>query len=308
MKQLKSILLMAILFSLGGNTAMQAQQDSQYTQYMYNTVIINPAYAGSREKLSLTNLYRAQWVGLEGAPTTINLALDSPIGAGLGLGINVLNDRIGPSDESNLAANLSYYIVLNDVYNLYFGIRGSVNLLNVDLNKLNIEYTQDPDLINIDNKLSPNVGAGLYLQSENSYLGISVPNFLETTHYKDSQTSIAKEKQHFYLMAGYVFDLSYNFKFKPAAMVKILTSSPTQVDLSANFLYNEKFTFGLGYRLGTAMSALAGFQVSDKILIGYAYDQNTSNLGQYTSGSHELLLRFDLANYRKTNRSSFRFF
>lgn len=308
MKQLKSILLMAILFSLGGNTAMQAQQDSQYTQYMYNTVMFNPAYAGSREKLSLTNLYRAQWVGLEGAPTTINLTLDSPIGSGLGLGINVLNDKIGPATESNFSTNISYYITLNDVYNLYFGIRGSINLLNVDLNKLNIEYTQDPSLVNIDNKLSPNVGAGIYLQSENSYLGISVPNFLETTHYKDSQISIAKEKQHFYLIAGYVFDLPHNFKFKPAAMVKMLTSSPTQVDLSANFLYNKKFTIGLGYQLGTAMSVLAGFQVSDRILIGYAYDQNTSSLGQYTSGSHELLLRFDLANYTKTNKSSFRFF
>jgi type IX secretion system PorP/SprF family membrane protein len=309
MKQFKNITIMVLFFFLIGNTGIQAQQDSQYTQYMYNTVMFNPAYAGSREKLSVTSLYRAQWIGLEGAPKTINFGIESPLGSGIGLAINIINDKIGPSNQTNAAANLSYYIGLGENYKLYFGIRGAVSLLNVDFTKLNIENTQDPALAaNIDNRFSPNIGAGLYLQSDNAYLGISIPSFLETKYYKDSQTSMAKEKQHIYFMTGYVFDLSYNLKLKPAALVKVVTSSPTQVDLSANFLYNEKFTLGIGYRLNTAVSALAAFQVYDKILIGYAYDRNTSRLGQYASGSHELFLQFDLNNYTKTNRANFRFF
>ncbi|MEZ0184718.1 type IX secretion system membrane protein PorP/SprF [Flavobacterium oncorhynchi] len=301
--------IIALFFFFGVCATLQAQQESLYTQYMYNTGMFNPAYAGSKKNLSITGAYRAQWVGIEGAPATINVSLDSPVAERVGLGLNILNDKIGPSSQSDIAANLSYYIPVGEEYTLYFGLRGAVELLNIDFTKLNSEVPQDRSLVNIDNRISPNAGVGVYFESDYSYLGVSVPSLLQTSYYKSSETSMAKEKQHFYFMAGYVFELSYNLKFKPAALVKVVSSSPTQIDLSANFLFNEKFTIGAGYRFdASVISGMAAFQVSDKILVGYAYDHNSSVLGRFTSGSHELFLQFTIINFTKTHRANFRFF
>ncbi|MFH6964680.1 type IX secretion system membrane protein PorP/SprF [Flavobacterium plurextorum] len=275
---------------------MSAQQDAQYTQYMYNPTVINPAYAGSRDVMSIFGLYRTQWVGLEGAPKTGTLSMHTPIeNSRVGLGLSLVNDRIGPSDDTTLAADISYTIDVSYQYKLAFGVKGSANLINVDYTKLDIYDPSDPRYQqNIDNKFSPNVGAGVYLYSDNTYVGLSAPALLETSHYNGMSTYVAKEKIHYYFMAGHVFDLDYNLKFKPSALVKMTEGAPLQVDLSANFLFNEKFTAGVAYRWSAALSALVGFQVSDGLFIGYAYDAETTKLANYNSGSHEIFLRFEL--------------
>lgn len=290
-----------------------AQQDAQYTQYMYNTTVVNPAYAGSRETLSIFGLHRAQWVGLEGAPSTNNISINSPIGRNVGLGLTVVNDKIGPADENNIAVDFSYSIAISENYKLSFGLKGSANILNVDFTKLNIYNPADPRFQdNISNRFSPNVGAGIYLHSENSYLGLSAPYLLESKHFdgtaNNSATSfIASEKKHYYLIAGRVFDVNDNLQFKPSLLTKMVQGAPLQVDLSGNFLINKKFNAGLAYRLSASFSALAGFQVSDSWFIGYAYDRETTKLANYNSGSHELFLRFELVK-RNVKIISPRFF
>lgn len=274
-----------------------AQQDSQYTQYMYNTVNINPAYAGSRDVLSIFGLHRTQWVGLDGAPTTNSFAAHSPINdSNVGLGLSFVNDRIGPSDENSISVDFSYTVPTSDRFKLSFGLKGTANLLNVDYTKLNI---YDPSDIrfqnNVDNKFSPNFGAGAYFHSENTYVGLSVPNFLETKHYEDDGNySVAQERMHVYLMGGHVFDLSPSLKFKPSVLAKMVEGAPLQADISANFLINEKFTVGAAYRWSAAVSGMVGFQITDGLFVGYAYDAETTKLSHYNSGSHEIFLRFEL--------------
>lgn len=277
-----------------------AQQDAQFTQYMYNTIVVNPAYAGSRETLSIFALHRTQWVGLDGAPTTNNFSLNSPLGRNLGIGLSVINDKIGPSDENNIAVDLSYSIDVSSRYKLSFGLKATANLLNVDFSKLHIYNPGDPRFQNnIDNRFSPNIGAGLYLHSDNTYFGLSAPQFIENNHYDKSANSsattfIATEKIHYYFIAGHVFDLNPNLLFKPSVLTKMVQGAPLQVDLSGNFLINQKFTAGLAYRWDAAFSGMVGFQASQSWFIGYSYDMDATKLANYNSGSHEIFLRYEL--------------
>ena len=283
------------VFALMVCSLANAQQDPQYTQYMYNTIQVNPAYAGSRGKTSIFGIYRAQWVGLEGAPTTAAASVNAPVGNKLGLGLSFVNDRIGPMDDNAISVDFSYTIDVSYNYQLAFGLKGTADLLNIDFTKLNIYNPDDPGFQNnVDNQFSPNFGAGVFLYSDNTYFGVSVPDFLETKHYEHNTTSVAKDRMHYYFIGGHVFDLTYNLKFKPAAMVKATKGSPLQADVSANFLYDEKLTLGMAYRWDAALSALVGLQISKDIFVGYTYDMETTRLAEYNSGSHEIYLRFEL--------------
>ena len=273
-----------------------AQQDPQFTHYMYNTTNINPAYAGSREVVSVFGLHRTQWVGLDGAPTTNAFSLHSPVGGEIGLGLSFLNDNIGPADENTISIDISYSINFENS-KLAFGLKPSLNLLNVDYTKLSIYDLTDPQFqSNINNELSPNIGAGIYWYSTQYYVGFSIPNFLETKHYSDIQSNALKERQHYFLMAGYVFDLSPSIQFKPALLSKIVSGAPLQQDATANFLINQKLTLGIAYRWDAAISGLVGFQLTDKLFLGYSYDADTTQLANFNSGSHEIFLRFEIFN------------
>lgn len=272
-----------------------AQQDAQYTQYMYNTININPAYAGSRGVMSIFGLHRTQWVGLDGAPVTNAVSINTPLNnSNLGLGVSLVNDRIGPTVDNAISVDMSYTLKTSETLKLSFGIKATANLFNLDVNQLNPTNANDPSLQNLNNEFSPNFGAGLYLHSDKFYLGLSVPNFLEDTKYSDNSVSVFKERMNFYAIGGYVFDISPSLKFKPAFLTKVVTGSPLQVDLSGNFLFFEKLTLGVAYRWDAAVSGLAGFQVSDGLYIGYGYDLETTKLKNYNSGSHEIFLRFEL--------------
>lgn len=284
-----------MFFSIVSN----AQQDAQYTQYMYNTIEVNPAYAGSRGALSVFGLYRTQWIGLDGAPETSTFSVNTPLNnSDLGLGVSLVNDKIGPTVENTLSADLSYTIPTSDTWNLSFGIKGTANLFNIDINKLSYEDQDDPQFQNLKNKFSPNVGAGLYFHSDRAYVGLSVPNFIETNRYDSDDVAIFKEKINYYLIAGYVFNLDRleYIKFKPALMTKMVEGAPLQVDVSGNFMFNDKFVLGLAYRWSASVSAMAGFQVTKGMYIGYGYDHETTQLRKYNSGSHEIFLRFEFFN------------
>ena len=278
-----------------------AQQDAQYTQYMYNTININPAYAGSRGVMSFFGLHRTQWVGLDGAPVTNAFSMNTPIEfTNLGLGLSFVNDRIGPTSENTISADVSYSVQTSENYKLSFGVKATGNLFNLDVTRLTYQNANDPLLQNLNNNFSMNVGAGVYFHSDKSYVGLSVPNFFETKRYDDNDVAVYKERMNFYLIGGYVFDLSPSLKFKPAFLSKVVEGAPFQLDVSGNFLIQDKLTLGAAWRWGAAMSAMVGFQITDGLFAGYAYDLETTRLANYNSGSHEIFLRFEL--FRRDDR------
>ena len=271
-----------------------AQQDAQFTQYMYNTINVNPAYAGSRGALSMFALYRTQWVGLDGAPVTSTVSMNTPLNeSNLGLGLSLINDKIGPTTENTFSADLSYTIPTSETWNLSFGIKATANLFDLDATKLNPVNAADPSLQNYST-FSPNIGAGVYWHSDKAYVGFSIPNFIETNRYDDNEVAIFKERISYYLIGGLVFDLNNTVKFKPAVLTKMIEGAPLQVDVSANFMFFDKLMMGASYRWSAALSAMVGFQVSDGLYIGYGYDRETTNLDNYNSGSHEIFLRYEL--------------
>ena len=229
---MKHSYLTLLILILLGTFSSKAQQDPQYTQYMYNTQVVNPAYAGNREALSFGLLYRTQWVNFgDGAPNTGTFTVNSPVGNNMGLGLSVVNDRIGPSVETNFNIDYSYSINTSETGKVSFGLKAGLDILDVDFSKLNIYDPNDPYFQdnNIDNKLQPQIGAGIYYNTEKFYAGLSVPNFLTTQHFDKSSiasTSVettAAERMHYFLIAGYVFDLSENLKCNPLQNGKWLT-------------------------------------------------------------------------------------
>ncbi len=294
---MKKQILLALL-ALGSLTA-NAQQDPQYTQYMYNTININPAYAGSRGALSIFGMHREQWVGLEGAPKTNTFSINTPINnSKVGLGVSFTNDELGVSKDNTFSVDLSYTIDLsNREDKLSFGLKGSGNLLDVRYSDLNRYDPNDPKFDkDIQSQFTPNFGAGIYYHNPRAYVGLSVPNFLQTDRYDDNNVATVQTRMHFYLMGGYVFDINPDLKFKPAVLLKATEGAPLQADITGNFLISNRLTLGGAYRWDASWSALAGFQITDGLMIGYAYDGDTTKLRHYNSGSHEVFLRFELFN------------
>ncbi len=273
-----------------------AQQDAQYTQYMYNTMSVNPGYAGQRDVLSITALYRSQWVGIDGAPETQTLGIHAPFSNDrMGWGISIVNDVLGPSNETQIDGNFSYSIYLKDnsFTELTFGVKAGIHFLNSDWSKGNFQFPDNAYQDNLDLK-SPIIGAGIYLHNDSWYLGFSVPNFLTTEHFDEVSFSAAAERLHYFIIGGYVFELNSNLRFKPAFLTKIVSGAPIIADVSANFLIKEKLTLGLAYRWDDSVNALVGFQITPAINVGYAFDYTTTPLKRYNSGSHEVMLRFEL--------------
>ena len=304
MKRIYKIALIVISFILLSNT-IEAQQDAQYTQYMYNTLSINPAYAGSRDVFSFVGLYRAQWVGLEGAPRTFTASAHTPAGEHIGLGLNITRDEIFISQETYIDFAFSYNLNISRNGTLALGLKAGGHLLDVDSERLNRGAFNPGDAnaeINIDNKFSPQFGLGAYYYTDKFYLGISAPNILETKHFDESSSNsssaTAKERINFYAITGYVFNLNESIELKPAALIKAVSGAPLQVDLSANFLIEKKITLGVAYRWSAALSAMAGFQISDQVMLGFAYDREVTELQQYNNGSYEFFLRYELFNKR----------
>jgi type IX secretion system PorP/SprF family membrane protein len=271
-----------------------AQQQPQYTQYMYTPSLINPAYVGIDQVMKISALHRSQWVGVHGAPVTQTLMFSTPLGQKTGMGFNIVQDQIGPANETNASLDLSYSLQLNDAgLYLSFGMKGGIQLLNIDYTKLTTQNPNDPSLNeNINSRITPNIGAGIYVYNNDWYVGFSAPTLLSTKHYNRASVATVTSATHYYLTGGMNFNVNENTKFKPAVLVKSATGVPTSIDLSLNFLFNNKFTTGLSYRYNASVSGLIDFKVSSSFSLGYAYDVNTSDIGYFSGGSHEVLLRY----------------
>jgi type IX secretion system PorP/SprF family membrane protein len=277
---------------------------------MYNMNVVNPAYAGSRETLSIGVLGRTQWVGIDGAPQTITANIHAPVGRNLGLGLSVIADKIGPVKEQNVFADISYTIMTSEEGRLAFGLKGGLSFFNGDLSGLTTPDGQsgtdpvlDADLV----ETFPNIGAGVYYYTDKFFIGASVPNIMESEHFDNANNSKASEKMHGFLTAGYVFEINEDLDFKPAAMLKAVPGSPLSVDITGNFLINDRFEIGLAYRFDDSIDGLVSFLVSDDFRIGYSYDYTLTQLGDFNSGSHEIFLQYDV-NLSRKNLKSPRFF
>jgi type IX secretion system PorP/SprF family membrane protein len=288
--------------------SIYSQQEAQYSQYMYNTISVNPAYAGSRNVLSVLALHRSQWVGFDGAPTTSTFSINTPIPeTNLGLGISAISDRIGPTEQNTFSGDISYTIRLNEKTNLSFGVKGTASFFSFDQYKVTPFQANDPKWRSVSTRLSPNFGVGTFLHSDQYYLGVSIPNIMESNFYNDNDIAINSQRMNYYLIGGYVFDVSNSIKFKPAVVSKIVTGAPVQLDLSGNAMFMNKFVLGAAYRWDAAVSGLAGFQVNDALFIGYSYDFDTTSLSRYNFGSHEVFIRYEFV-YKKDKLVSPRFF
>ncbi len=307
MKKIAIFLIFSFLFF----TDIFAQQDPQYTQYMYNMNVVNPAYAGSRGTLSLGLLGRTQWTNVDGAPKTFTFDAHAPLGRKVGMGFSVIADEIGPVKEQNIYVDFSYTLTTSDEGRLAFGLKGGVTLQDIDF--LSIELPQDPnDPLFEDNvnETYPNFGAGIYYYTDKFYVGFSVPNILKSTHFEKEGGIIteASEEMHYFLTSGYVFNFSNTLKFKPSVMLKGANSAPVSVDLNANFLMYDRLELGGSYRIGDSLSALINFAVTPDFRIGYAYDYTISDFSSLSpGGSHEFILLYDI-DFSKKNLKSPRFF
>ena len=298
--------LILLFFTVLIAQQISAQQDPQYTQYMYNMNIINPAYAGISEGLSVGALYRSQWVGLDGGPETFTFNIHSPVGKQLALGFSVISDKIGPVEETNAYVDASYTIPLGMETRLAFGVKGGFTFHDIAIaeSQITLVDLSDPFFANAINETTPNIGAGVYFYKPNKYyISISVPNILNGVHLDANGTKIGSESEHLFTAAGYVFDLSENFKLKPHALLKYAFDAPVSYDLNANLFMYDLVELGVGYRLDDSFSTMINFQVTKDLRIGYAYDAINSGLDIVTNSSHEVFINYDFNFSSKVSRS-----
>jgi type IX secretion system PorP/SprF family membrane protein len=286
-----------------------AQQNPHYTQYMYNMNVVNPAYAGSKESISLGALYRKQWVNIEDAPTSFTFAGHAPVGNNVGLGLSFISDKIGPVTEQNVFGDFSYTIQLSEKDKLALGLKAGVAFHQVGLRDIQSSLPDPSEgIFGQDiNDASLNLGVGAFYYSDKYYVALSVPNLVKSAHLDYNGREYGSDVAHYFLTAGYVFDVNYELKFKPSFMLKSAFNVSPSLDLSANFLYKEKFEIGATYRLQDSFGGMVNFAVTPELRIGYAYDHIISDLKVTTPSSHEFILLYDLFTAKKVSRSP-RFF
>lgn len=300
---IKQLLLIGLFFVALSTTSF-AQQEEQYTQWMYYKMGLNPAYAGSSDAACITAIARSQWVGLEGAPETQLLTFNMPLlNQRIGVGGSILRQTIGISEKYTAEAVYSYRIRWGRG-TLAMGVQGSVRLLRTDYSEAESIQPQDLDQaipVGVQSKFVPNFGAGLYYKSNSFFIGFSVPRILQSNiDLADSELVISREALHMYLMGGITFALGESIDFQPQLLLKYVDGAPFDGDINASFIFNDKFTTGISYRLGGArnsgigesLSLILAVQLTDDILFGASYDATLSDLRQYNSGSFEAVFNY----------------
>ncbi|WP_406683656.1 type IX secretion system membrane protein PorP/SprF [Seonamhaeicola sp. MEBiC1930] len=287
-----------IAIALFGCASGIAQQLPQFTQYMYNTISINPAYAGSREALSIVGLHRSQWVGFSGGPITQTFSIHTPLrNDRIGLGLSFIEDDLGPQNFSYLYGDFSYSIPTGLDGKLAFGLKAGFTQFSFDTDfRLDPNNVNDPLIYGTEDRWTPNIGAGVYWSNDRIYAGLSAPRILNNDFSNQTDEFEALERISYYFTLGGVIDLSKGVKFKPAGLIKATNGAPISYDLTANFLFNEKFWLGGSYRINEQTAAIGGiadFQISRQLRIGYAYEKPISDIADYTSGTHEILLIYE---------------
>lgn len=288
-------------------TVLLAQQDPQFSQYMFNLLALNPAYAGSSDRISLKALSRHQWVGFEGAPTTQTLTIHSPVWhESFALGGTIMRDAHGPITQYTFMVDAAYRIFMGD-QKLAFGLKGGLNLFQGKFAELNPQTAGDQVFQqNVNSKLDPQFGFGMMWYSDRHYLGLSTPKLLRTEFFKEDSLAFVSspgQRPHYFLTGGYVFDLGLYHKFKPTFLLKAVQGAPMSFDLSANVLFYEKFWLGAMYRHKDSVGLMAQYHITDDFTAGYAYDITLSPLRNYSGGSHEIMLGYEFGKRAKGIRS-----
>jgi type IX secretion system PorP/SprF family membrane protein len=305
----KRILLGLMVFSLFGILKLSAQQEPMYTQYMFNTLSVNPAYAGTRNALNLNTLTRLQWVGLEGAPKTFSVALHSPINKRkVGLGLTLVTDEVGPVRNTYFTANYAYRLKITDKLTLSMGIKGGISNYYAGLSELKVNDEGDPHFMSDEKKLSPNIGIGFYLYSDKYYVGFSAPKLIETTIDEEYAASKNELKRHYYIIGGYIWQLNSRWLFKPTLLTKAVSGAPVSNDITMQFLYNDRIWMGAMYRIGDAAGLFVDVKINRQIMVGYGYDFSLNGLSGINGGTHEIMLSFDFDGFASSKVKSPRYF
>jgi type IX secretion system PorP/SprF family membrane protein len=306
MKKLVLIFVACLTVSL-----VQAQQQAMFTHYAFNTLAVNPAYAGSREALTVTALHRSQWVGFAGAPITQTLTMHAPFAKNrMGVGLSVLNDKIGPTNTTSLYADLAYSLPMNDANNskLSFGLKSGFNIAQSTLSTLTTTKSGDDGASDQNTRLVPNFGVGAYYHNLKWYVGASMPRIINSK-LGNGVTADATEVKHFFLIGGAVFNLNDKVKLKPTTFLKVAPAAPIELDLTGMFIFNDKLELGAMFRTGDAVGALIGYNVNNNFRIGYSFDISYVNpTFKYNAGSHELMLRYDFILIPQNRIASPRYF
>lgn len=306
MKTLKAISVLGLMFLLSGK--LFAQQEPMVSQYMFNGLFLNPAYAGSQECISTTMLYRTQWVKFDGAPQTFTAAVDASIVDNkMGLGLVIVNDRIGVTNLTDIVANYSYNIKLGEG-KLAFGLKAGVSHYNAALNDLT--YWDQQDVVfqgNVNGQVYPKFGFGIYYSQKGKwYAGFSIPTLFAFNKGYDFSMNINQSsymRRHYMLTGGYVFDLTDNVKLKPSVLFKYLPNAPFQADINCSVLFKDMIWFGASYRTGDAVTAIIEYQATNSFRVGYGYDFTTSEIRKYSNGSHEIMIGYDFGRDNTTERT-----
>ena len=313
MKTLKKIIAVFVFTLVSLN--ISAQQEPMYTHYMYNTLMVNPGYAGSRDALTVTALDRMQWVDFKGAPSTQTFTMHSPLqDQHIGLGLSVVNDKIGPTNTTSVYADFAYILEITQKSKLALGLSAGMNIFQANINALDLDQQSDPVFMsNINNHVTPNFGFGAYYSRERFYAGISVPNLLQNSYSVSNEanvsTLIAKEQRHYYFIAGTMLRLTDNLAFKPTTLIKLTSGAPIEIDITPSFVIMKKLTLGAMYRSGDAVGGLVGLDITEQLHIGYSYDWSYGlRTFTYNQGSHEILLRYDFITINKQQIHSPRYF
>jgi type IX secretion system PorP/SprF family membrane protein len=315
MKKTITTIALGLLF-LGA----QAQQDAAFSMYFFNPVYVNPAYAGSREVFSGTLVHRSQWIGMPGGPTSQSLSIHSAIpNSRIGLGLLAYNDQLGPMKNTGVNLTFAYHLPINQKIKLSFGMSGMVNNVRIEMSQINIEDNNDNAFAgNAASSWVPDANAGLYLYSQKFYCGLSTTHLIES---KFALTNVvgadqAKFFRQYYFTTGVVLPLSKNVDFKPSALIKYVKAAPAVGEVDGAFIFCQKFLIGAGYRTGKRINmtgtdnmliGIVQFQISKFLRVGYSYDYFLNRNGSYNSGTHEIMLGWDVSGV-KTKMSSPRFF
>ncbi|MCU4176765.1 PorP/SprF family type IX secretion system membrane protein [Carboxylicivirga sp. N1Y90] len=311
LKYKKHVVVVALLLLAFTSQKAVAQQEPLYTQYMFNTVSVNPAYAGTRDAMNVLFLSRHQWTGMDGAPKTYDFTMHTPLNNyRMGLGLSIVSDSYGPVNNYYINFNYAYRVKLNEKMTLSMGVKGGIYNYYVDLNGLNVGEEDPSFSSDFEQKLQPNAGLGLYLYTDKYYIGASVPKLISTdlSGNQTTTSTLGELKQHFFLMGGYVMDLNSEFKFKPSVITKMVQGAPPSTDLTAQFLYRGTYWIGATYRIGDAVAFIGNIQVNKQLMVGYSYDYSVSELSHYNNGSHEIIISYDFDGFLKNKVKSPRYF
>jgi type IX secretion system PorP/SprF family membrane protein len=283
----------------------QAQFEPQFTQYMFNEMFINPAYAGSREQISATTVYRNQWVGLEGAPKTQTLSIHGPLmNKKLGIGLNVINESIGVTHQFAVYGNYAYRLQVGSNGAFAMGIQGGFINHQENLSEVITNEENDNEfLFNTPRVVLPNAGFGMYYNTDRFYAGLSIPRMFKNKVAGDGSSEVSNSMEmknwHYYLTSGYVFSISEGVKLKPSIMVKAVSGAPLIADINMNALFKDVFWLGVSYRTEDSFAGMAAVQITPQLRIGYSYDYTTTELNNYSNGTHEISLGYDFSFNKK---------